>query len=93
MAEVRRGALKNLTLSQLGAWIGGKEALYGPLVKIEVAADGTVGTFEDSEDPPAAAPSVALDPMGTAACSVGKTKVCTGEAYVSNVRQKVLVCR
>lgn len=93
MAEVPRGALKSLTLSELTSWIGGKEALHGPLVKIEVAEDGTVGTFQNSDDPPAAAPGVKLDPQRSATCDVGKSKVCIGEAYISNVRQKVLVCR
>jgi hypothetical protein len=93
MAEVRRGARKDLTLSGLAAWIGGKEALHGPLVKIEVAEDGTVGTFDDAKDIPEDAPTVKQDPAETAVCGSGQSRVCRGEAYISNVRQKVLVCR
>jgi hypothetical protein len=93
MAEVKKGALKSLTVSGLAAWIEGKESLFGPLVKIEVAQDGTVGTFDDAKDPPSKAPTVTLDPAGTAACQTGQSKVCKGEAYISSVRQKVLICR
>jgi len=93
MAEVKKGALKNLTVSGLAAWIEGKESLFGPLVKIQVAEDGTVGTFDDAKAPPAKAPTVTLDPAGTAVCQASQTKVCAGEAYISSVRQKVLICR
>lgn len=93
MAEVRKGAVKTLTLSGLAAWIEGKESLWGPLVKIEVAEGGTVGTFDDDQNPPDKAPTVSLDPAGTAACKTGRSKVCRGEAYISTVRQKVLICR
>jgi|GEM_PF-6880528 len=93
MAEVRKGAVKDLTISGLAAWIEGKESLFGPLVKIEVAEDGTVGTFDDARDPPDKTPVVTLDPAQTAQCKVGQSQVCRGEAYISSVRQRVLVCR
>lgn len=87
------GFEKSVSKSDLESCIEDAEATFGPLIKIEVAKGGTVATLNRDEDTPDEKASVVLDPERTAACPSGKAKVCTGEAYISGVRQKVLVCR
>lgn len=93
MTKIRKGADKNLTLSQLAQWIEGKESIHGPLVEIDCARGGTVGTFDDDGDTPDTAPTVILDPEGSATCASGAAKVCKGRAYVSGTCVAVLICR
>ncbi|HEX8643562.1 MAG TPA: hypothetical protein VF702_06570 [Allosphingosinicella sp.] len=92
MAEVRKGAKKSLTITALGQWIWGKETIFGPLIRLEVATDGTVGVFDDEKALPTTAPTVKLDPTGKGTCG-DDSEVCRGEAYVSGTIMKVLVCR
>jgi hypothetical protein len=93
MAKVRKGARKSLSESELEDWIESKEADFGPLEDIDVSKTGTVGTFEDDLDTPDDRAKIILDPEGAASCPDGKSEVCRGPAYISGVKQKVLICR
>lgn len=87
------GCQKTLSKSDLEGCIEDAESTYGPMIKIEVAQGGTVVTLNRDEDSPGKRAVVIPDAEGTAVCPSGKSKVCTGEAYIGGVRQKVLVCR
>jgi hypothetical protein len=87
------GFEKGVSKSGLEGCIEDAEANFGPLVKIAVAKGGTVATLNRDDDSPTKKAVVILDPEESAVCPSGKTQVCKGEAYISGVRQKVLICR
>ena len=87
------GAEKGLTKSQLEARVDEYERTYGVLTKIACAAGGTVVTLNREVAAPAGKVVIKLDPEASATCDQGKTKVCTGSAYISGTCVDVLVCR
>lgn len=87
------GAEKSLTLSQLEARVNEDERTYGVLVKIDCAANGTVVTLNREVAAPAGKVAIKLNLQGAAQCDQGKSKVCTGSAYVSGTCVDILVCR
>ncbi|HEV2817220.1 MAG TPA: hypothetical protein VGW40_08375 [Allosphingosinicella sp.] len=91
MSTIRLGGEKGMSKSQLEQWIWGHENDTGPLVGIDCAKGGTVGTFDEDGATPAKAPTVILDPEGKASCP-GGGKGIGGRAYISGVCVKVLVC-
>jgi hypothetical protein len=91
MSTVRLGAEKSLSKSELEAWIWGHENDTGPLVGIDCAEGGTVGTFDEDADTPSKSPTIVLDPEGTATCPGGGAGL-RGRGYISGTCMKVLVC-
>lgn len=87
------GFKKGISKSDLEDCIEDAEANFGPLIKLAAAKGGTVATLNRDEDSPDKKAEVILDPERTAECASPKEEVCKGEAYISGVRQKVLVCR
>ena len=90
MTTIRLGGDKSLNKSELEQWIWGNETAEGPLVGIDCAEGGTVGTFDQDGATPAKPPKIAIDPAPSPG---GKAEVCSGRAYVSGVCVKVRVCR
>jgi hypothetical protein len=91
MSTIRLGGEKGMSKSDLERWIWGHENDTGPLLGIDCAEGGTVGTFDEDADTPSSAPTVVLDPQGTASCPGGGGL--GGRAYISGVCVKVLICR
>ena len=90
MTPTRLGAKKELSKTDLEDWIADTEAAIGPLMELEVAEGGTVGTFDADGAGWTKRATIKLDPFQ---CDTGTTMVCDGEVYILSQIMKVRVCR
>ncbi|HEX8469414.1 MAG TPA: hypothetical protein VF620_16590 [Allosphingosinicella sp.] len=87
------GAPPALDLVDLNKWLRKGEATYGPVIAIGIKSDGsaTSATFKYQPGQPKKATIYLKADSGSAPATY--TRVCAGEAFVSNDKEKVVIYR
>ncbi len=87
------GAPPTLNLADLNKWLRKGEATYGPVIAIGVKSDGsaTSATFKYQPGQPKQATIYLKADAGSVPPT--QTKVCAGQAFVSNEKESVVIFR